>query len=76
MTILYFITSAIQVGKQVEDEKLAALGARNKLKSMTEARQVTLLKINLLATTLLLFILQKATASTIDCIDRGEKTRV
>ena len=32
---------AIQVGKQVEDEKLAALGARNMLKSMTEARYVT-----------------------------------
>ena len=32
------ITSELQVGKQVEDEKLAALGARNKLKSMTEAR--------------------------------------
>jgi len=34
-----FISLTDQVGKQVEDEKLAALGARNKLKSMTEARK-------------------------------------
>ena len=34
-----FITLTDQISKQVEDEKLETLGARNKLKSMTENRK-------------------------------------
>ena len=34
-----FISLTDQIAKQVEDEKLEALGARNKLKSMSENRK-------------------------------------